>query len=103
VKIGCGVRCAAAVGDENTAARSSNAAVPRLASRPGLDTHEVSELSRCTVMGASQQMDALGQPLLSSLHQKDRCRRYLAIGGHLGQGLNSTQPGQLSGLPRMTV
>src|SRR4029077_10035956 len=59
VKIGC---CAAAVGDENTAARSSNAAAPRLASRPGLDTHEASELSRCTMMGTSQQTYALGQP-----------------------------------------
>ena len=42
---------------------------------PGLDTHEASELSPCTVMRASQQTDALGQPLLSSLHQKDCCRR----------------------------
>ena len=54
VKIGCGVRCAAAIGGESTAARSSNITRTRLASRPelDLDPNEAAKLSRLTVMGA---------------------------------------------------
>ena len=48
-----GVRCAAAVGGESAAARTSSAAGPRLGQRSALDPHEPAKLSRRTVMGAS--------------------------------------------------
>ena len=75
MKTGWGVRCAAAVNDENATARNSNAARPRLALPLGCDPHKAAELSRRTLMGASQQTNALGQPPLFSLHQKDGCQR----------------------------
>jgi hypothetical protein len=53
VNTGWGVRCAAAVDDENASARNSNAARPRLASPLGRDPHKAAELSRRTLMAAS--------------------------------------------------
>src|SRR5215469_5486489 len=46
VKTGCGVRCAATIAGEITAARSSNVTRTHLASRPGLDLNEAAKLSR---------------------------------------------------------
>jgi hypothetical protein len=33
----------------------------------------------------------------------DGCRRYFAVGARVGEGPKTTQPGQFSSLPRMTV
>jgi hypothetical protein len=51
VKVGCGVGCATAV--DESAAKSSNAAGPRLASSLGIDPREAATLPVRTIMGAS--------------------------------------------------